>query len=208
MLQLVNRLKSDEALMLAYQRGDTRAFESLYHRHKDGLFTFLYRSCGRPAIVEELAQEAWAAVVSGAANFRAESSFKTWLYQIGRNRLTDFWRRRDNQHETLEAAPEPVAAPSGIREHSLETELMHAIGALPLEQRDTLLLQEQGFSLRDIAHITGCGEETVKSRLRYARQTLRTALRETLGEGFGETLNHALSEEHYGEWGAALGDKQ
>ena len=32
MLPLINRLKSDDALMLAYQRGDTAAFESLYHR--------------------------------------------------------------------------------------------------------------------------------------------------------------------------------
>lgn len=41
MLTLINRLRSDEALMLAYQRGDEAAFECLYHRHKDGLFAFL-----------------------------------------------------------------------------------------------------------------------------------------------------------------------
>ena len=176
---LFNRLKSDEALMQAYQRGDTGAFDSLYHRHKDGLFTFLYRSCPRPAVVEELAQEAWAGVVRGAPEYRPEAAFRTWLYQIGRNRLADYWRRRDNHHTGLDGAPEP-AAHNGGEARELEDRLMAAIGALPPEQRDALLLQEQGFSLRDIAAITGDGEETIKSRLRYARGQLRKQLGEDL----------------------------
>ena len=53
---------------------------------------------------------------------------------------------------------------------------MSAIARLPQEQRDALLLQEQGFSQRDIAEITGAVEETVKSRLRYARKQLREQL--------------------------------
>ena len=177
MRSLIYRLRNDEALMQAYQRGDTDAFECLYHRHKDGLYAFLYRSYPRLAVVEELAQEAWLGVVNGAANYRPEASFKTWLYQIGHNRLVDFWRRRDNQHGSLEDLPEPAAKTDGDSRQALERRLLAAIGELPAAQRDALLLQEQGFSLRDIAQITGDGEETIKSRLRYAR----TQLRERLG---------------------------
>ena len=53
---------------------------------------------------------------------------------------------------------------------------MSAIGELPREQKDALLLREQGFGLADISEITGAGEETVKSRLRYARKQLKAAL--------------------------------
>lgn len=176
MLALINRLKSDEALMLAYQRGDTGAFECLYRRHKDGLFAFLYRSCPRLAVVEELAQDAWLAVVNSAPGYRPEARFKTWLYQIARNRLVDFWRRRDNTHGPLDTAPEPLADNSGAARQELQQCLMTAIGELPHEQRDAILLQEQGFSLREIAEISGDGEETIKSRLRYARKQLRQAL--------------------------------
>ena len=177
MLTLINRLKSDEALMLAYQRGDTPAFESLYHRHKDGLFTFLYRSCPRHAVVEELAQDTWTGVINSAQRYRSEARFKTWLYQIAHNRLVDFWRRRDNRHTGLEDIAEPAAEPvnTGARQE-LTKQLMAAIGELPGEQRDALLLQEQGFSQREIADITRCGEQTVKSRLRYARKQLRQQL--------------------------------
>ena len=180
MLTLINRFKSDEALMLAYQRGDTDAFECLYHRHKDALFAFLYRSCPRPAVVEELAQEAWTGVIQGAPQYESRGHFKTWLYQMGHNRLVDFWRRRDNQHGDLENIPEPVAATHVETALDLQGQLMQAIGELPVDQRNTVLLREQGFSLREVADITGTGEETVKSRLRYARKQLRSQLGEEL----------------------------
>ena len=176
MFTLINRLKSDEALMLAYQRGDTAAFDSLYHRHKDGLFAFLYRSCARRAVVEELAQDAWMAVINSAPGYRTEARFKTWLYQIAHNRLVDFWRRRDNQHPGLENVPEPATETNPEAADELTGQLMSAIGQLPNEQRDALLLREQGFSQREIASITRCPEETVKSRLRYARAQLRRQL--------------------------------
>ncbi len=177
MMQVLNRLKSDESLMLAYQQGDAGAFESLYRRHKDALFAFLFRSCPRPAIVEELAQETWMAVVKAAQRYQPEALFRTWLYQIAHNRLVDFWRRPDNRHSDLESAPEDaVAVETSAAKADLQQRLMDAIGKLPREQRDALLLQEQGFSQREIAEITGAGEETVKSRLRYARKQLREQL--------------------------------
>jgi RNA polymerase sigma-70 factor (ECF subfamily) len=180
MLTLIHRLRSDDALMLAYQRGDTDAFECLYHRHKDGLFAFLYRSCPRLAVVEELAQEAWAGVIQGAPRYESRGHFKTWLYQMGHNRLVDFWRRRDNQHTNLESTPEPLATTEHEAASDLQEQVMNAIGKLPVDQRNTVLLREQGFSMREIADITHIGEETVKSRLRYARKQLREQLGETL----------------------------
>jgi RNA polymerase sigma-70 factor (ECF subfamily) len=174
MLQVLNRFRSDEALMQAYRRGDTGAFELLYHRHKDGLFSFLYRACPRPAVVEELAQDTWMAVINAAPDYTPEAAFKTWLYRIAHNRQADYWRRRDNQHGNLDEVPEPVARNDGHDDR--QARLMRAIGHLPPEQRDALLLQQQGFSLADIAIISGAAEETIKSRLRYGRNQLRQQL--------------------------------
>jgi RNA polymerase sigma-70 factor (ECF subfamily) len=173
MLPFLNKLRSDEALMQAYQHGDTDAFERLYLRHKDGLFAFLYRSCSQQALVEELAQEAWIAVVDAAANYQPTASFKTWLYRIGRNKLADHWRREQSRKEAEDV---PMELESNDNNDDLEQTLMRAIGELPGEQRDALLLQQQGFSLSDIAQITDAAEETVKSRLRYARNQLREQL--------------------------------
>lgn len=177
MLPLLNRLKSDESLMLAYQRGDAGAFDYLYHRHKDALFAFLFRSCGRPAIVEELAQETWMAVVKAAQRYKPNARFRTWLYQIAHNRMVDFWRRPDNRHGGLDSSQEQAVHPGeDVSRSELHQRLMTAIGKLPVEQRDALLLQEQGFSIKDIEEITGVSVDTVKSRLRYARKQLREHL--------------------------------
>ncbi len=62
----LDRIKSDESLMRAYQAGDSKAFEALYLRHKDGLYAYLYRSCPRLAVVEEVAQDSWLAVIDSA----------------------------------------------------------------------------------------------------------------------------------------------
>lgn len=188
MLTLIHRLRSDEALMLAYQRGDANAFECLYHRHKDGLFAFLYQHCGRLAVAEELAQEAWMAVIKAAPQYQAQGYFKTWLYQIGHNRLVDFWRRKDNQHANLDAIPEQPAEETQGLDDETQQRLMTAIGELPGDQRDALLLREQGFTLAEIATITSSGEETIKSRLRYARKQLREKLSDA----------HELPEERIG----------
>ncbi|MCR9106793.1 MAG: sigma-70 family RNA polymerase sigma factor [Gammaproteobacteria bacterium] len=184
---LRHRLRSDEALMLAYRKGDVSAFECLYARHKDELFSFIYRSGGHGAAIEEVAQEAWEAVVRSATRYVPSASFRTWLYQIARQRLADYWRRRDNRHALLSDQDIPEAADSSAEpaaEHdnfsAIEARVMRAIGTLPLEQRDALLLKEQGFSLAEIADITGDGQETVKSRLRYARAQLREQLGDEL----------------------------
>jgi RNA polymerase sigma factor (sigma-70 family) len=165
--------------MLSYQAGDTRAFESLYRRHKDGLFAFLYRGCPRQAIVEELAQDTWMAVIDTVERYSPKAKFRTWLYQIAHNRSVDFWRRRDNKHASLEDAPEIPEykeQATDLGRHVLRQQLSDAVASLPEEQRTALLLQEQGFSNEEISEITHCGTETVKSRLRYARNQLRNRL--------------------------------
>ncbi len=180
MLQLIHRLRSDEALMRAYQCGDADAFECLYRRHKDALFAYLYRSCQRRHVVEELAQDTWTAVINRAPQYRPDASFKTWLYRIASHRMADFWRRRDNHHSSLGPEDELVVTPTQVESEQLSSQLWQAIARLPQDQRDALLLQEQGFSLREITSITGAGDETVKSRLRYARGQLREQLGDLL----------------------------
>ena len=52
----------------------------------------------------------------------------------------------------------------------------YELGALPFEQREAFCLQQEGFGLQEIADITHSKIETVKSRLRYAKTTLRNNL--------------------------------
>lgn len=160
--------------MLAYKRGDVSAFDILYQRHKDSLFSFLYHRFQRDSVVEELAQETWMAVVNRASHYQSTAQFRTWLFQIARNRMADFWRRKDNHHSGLDQIAEPSVNGNDVLPPDLD--ILDAIGRLPEDQQDTLLLHHQGFSHREIADLMDTLEETVKSRLRYGRKRLREAL--------------------------------
>ena len=195
---MLNRLKGDESLMLAYQQGDSSAFESLYKRHKDGLFAFLYRSCWQEAVVEELAQDAWMSVINKAGTYQPTAKFKTYLYQIAHNKLVDHWRRSKNfSRVALEeadlASNDTSVEDQRIAEQRLQS-LGQAIHKLPGEQRDVFLLREEGFSQEQIAQIVGVGKETVKSRLRYASNHLRTMLEESI-QGMGDPASAKGAEQ-------------
>src|SRR6185312_11003462 len=173
----------DEQLMLSYARGEARAFEALYTRHKGALYRFVLRSTKTAGEAEELAQEIWMRVIGARGSYEPRARFTTWLFSIAHNRLVDHWRARglslvsldDPDHE----APEPAAGPEAEPERQLEAaeaarRLAAAIAALPLAQREAFLLhQEGGLSAAEIARATGSDEEAAKSRLRYAMKKVR-----------------------------------
>ena len=180
----------DEDLMLAYAAGDAAAFETLYTRHKGGVFRYMLRQCANAGIAEELFQDVWMSVLRARASYVASAKFTTWLYRIAHNRLIDHWRTVA-QVELVTAGvddedEEPLAAIAAARDDEPEARasvreiagrLHAACAALPALQREAFLLhQEGGLELAEIAELTGAGVETVKSRIRYAVAKLRLEL--------------------------------
>lgn len=167
---------SDEVLLQAYGNGDAAAFDSLYLRHKKGLYNFILRSLAQTAAAEEIAQDVWMAVIDNSNRFEpGKAKFRTWLYKIASNKVADFYRRKINQpSDQLDTSDEQFEASQlAVEDHVLLQQLLKALAELPDEQRLTFVLQQEGFSHREIAEITGVGGETVKSRLRYAKSTTR-----------------------------------
>lgn len=173
--KLKQLLYSDASLLRKFASGDASAFDMLYHRHKDALFHFLYCSQPNTSVVEEITQESWIIVIEQAAKYEPRAAFRTWLFTIARNRLIDHQRRRANSAPRADESVLQLRSTNELsaEDQTLLRELINALDKLPREQRDTFLLQQQGFSHREIADITGVGTETVKSRLRYARNTTR-----------------------------------
>jgi len=173
------------SLLRAYAGGDTSAFEVLYKRHKDGLFNFIYRSVARQAVAEEIAQEVWLSLIKASATYKpGAATFRTWLYSIARNKIVDFFRRAANHHYSSDLVDEPPAdkhqllhaTASDVEQNLLVNQLFKALEQLPEEQREAFILQQEGFTAKEIADITGASKEAVKSRLRYAKTTTRARL--------------------------------
>jgi RNA polymerase sigma-70 factor (ECF subfamily) len=184
---------ADEDLMLRYAAGEVAAFETLYQRHKGGVFRYLLRH-GASNASEELAQDVWASLIRVRAQYQATAKFTTYLYRLAHNRLIDFyraegraeWVSRDADGDTEDF----VASLPGLRTDQPEVQLESkniaeriraAITALPPAQREAFLLQQEaGLSVAEIAEATAVPEETAKSRLRYAINKLRAQLEDLL----------------------------
>lgn len=181
-----NAEPGDADLLRRYRAGDAAAFTQLYERHRLGLFRFLLGLCGDQAIAEEVFQETWMSLIRSESQQReAAVLFKTWLYQIARNRLIDHWRKQGKRLQREEVFDEqlhdqPMDEPDPERQLSLsqdQARIQAALADLPVEQREVFLLRAHGdLELHEIAELTRTPAETVKSRLRYALQKMRRLL--------------------------------
>lgn len=179
---------SDEDLMLRYRRGDARAFEALYRRHKGPLYRYFLRMVRPSAVAEELFQDVWTNVIRVRRQYEARAKFATWLYRIAHNRLIDHYRRvaadvplsyRDDPDDVLDAMPDAeFREPANeLERRRLAQRIVALVTELPEAQREIFLLREEGgLSLEQITAATGVPLETAKSRLRYALAKLRRAL--------------------------------
>jgi RNA polymerase sigma-70 factor (ECF subfamily) len=184
---------SDEALMLAYAAGDVAAFETLYARHKGGVYRYFLRSVREGGLADELFQDVWSNLIKARANYAVEAKFSTWLYRLAHNRLIDHYRRAqvvqfvaleaedDTDGPGLMPASDTPGPEAQAASRQAAAQLRRLVQALPPVQREAFLLQaEGGLSLEAIAEATGTGRETVKSRLRYALDKLRAGMKDHL----------------------------
>ena len=176
---------ADEQLIASYLRGDTGAFDRLYRRHDRKTFAFV-RQMLHPtdrATVEDLHQEGWLAVATKAGSFApAKARFSTWLYTVLRNRVLDHLRSDHARSDGADADPDELASTAAGPERALAAKRLveaveHGLLALPIEQREAFVLfTVVELSLAEIADVTQAHPETAKTRLRYARDTLRSRL--------------------------------
>jgi RNA polymerase sigma-70 factor (ECF subfamily) len=181
----------DEQLMLRYRDGDSRAFEVLYRRHKDGLFSFIYRQCFNTAVAAELAHDVWTNLIRARNRYQPTAKFTTYLYNLARHRLIDH-HRQDARCRTFLAAGEPLPdagcladkCDPGPEQRTFSRAQIERVSQqlnhLPAPQREAFLLFAEGMGVPEIAEITDAPQETARSRLRYALAKLRTALGDDL----------------------------
>ncbi len=176
---------SDEELVLAFQGGDSQAFDVLVARWDRKIQGAIYRVVGSDEDARDLAQEAFLKAYRVLGSFRHEARFSSWLYQIALNLCRDrLRRRRGKTFVSLDEAGESERAksPDPSAHELLETQDMARLVAreiedLASEQREVIVLKEyQGLTFAEIAEILGVPLSTVKTRLYRGLTQLRRGL--------------------------------
>ncbi len=179
-----NQADTTEAdLILRCQQGDAVSFRLLYQRYQQRVRSTLYQLCDSE-MLDDLVQEVFLKVWKGLPQLRQASYFSTWLYRITWNVATD--RRRQFAHypvmtsdssTNLNATPSrPQDTPDLMRLHYQDL-VQRGLQALSLEHRAVLVLHDlEDLPQKEVAKILKLPLGTVKSRLFYARQQIRTFL--------------------------------
>ena len=149
-----------------------------WQAHRDRLYRFILRRVCDEAVAEDIVQEVLVKAYAKQGTLKEPSKLQTWLYQITRNAIIDYFR--------LQKPSEPV--PEGlIHEGTREEEnrarlelarcLMPLLEALPESYRQALRLTEfEGATQREAASRLGLSLSGAKSRVQRARKMLRGVL--------------------------------
>ena len=181
---------ADEILVGRAQGGDSRAFDELVRRYREKVYRLSFKILRHEGDAAEALQDAFLSAFRGLKNFKAESTFSTWLYRIATNASLMKYRKRRDDHVSLEqsqsrnADAEALEVPDWstqpvdeLLNAELRVVMQDARDRLPEELRTVFVLRdEEGLSNADVAETLDLSVAAVKSRLHRARLSLRDRL--------------------------------
>jgi RNA polymerase sigma-70 factor (ECF subfamily) len=168
---------TDSSLLTAARRGDEAAFLDLYHRYRTPLFRFAWRLTGSTAAAEDVTQECFLAILSGASFDSRQGALRPYLFGITRNLALKKLHISQREAEEMEDAGSDLDPLGDLLAAERSQAVARAIAALPPLQREALILFEyEDLSLEEIAVVSEIEIGAVKARLHRAREALRKHL--------------------------------
>mgnify|MGYP000149114042 CR=1 FL=1 len=173
-----NPTTSPEKLLANYiSTGKNKYLSLLVEQFNLSIYHYLLSQSNKE-LAEDVVQTTWLKVMKSHSasqqQSKPQSNVKSWLFTIARNTLIDEFRRQQKWQSQLldENKMLTVNLEKSLQEADRLTQFNAALGQLPFLQREAFIFQQEGFSLNEIAELTNDSFETVKSRLRYARNNL------------------------------------
>lgn len=174
--------KSDEELMVLVQNQDHQAFSILYNRYANRLNAFFYRMLwADPEMAEDYVHDLFSKIINKPESFDPQYMVKPWLFRIASNMCKNAYRKRDfeeayRQHHGREE-PFTVTEDLEIDEVILTDQVHELLDQMEEDRKMIFLLRyQQELPIETIASMLDMSTGTVKSRLFYTREKLRTSL--------------------------------
>jgi RNA polymerase sigma-70 factor, ECF subfamily len=183
----------ERELIVRAGQGDMGAFREIYVRASGYVYTLAYRVVNTKHDAEEVTQDVFLRLHKSLGSFKFESSFKTWLYRIAVNAAINHAKKRNRvtTHEVEEVYEDPATvtqpeAGKGLEAADTEKKLKLMLDQLNPDQRACIVLREiEEMDYQGIATSLGININTVRSRLKRARETL-------MALGRKEVANHGM----------------
>lgn len=179
-------MKTDRELIRSYLRGDERAFEAFYARHRRSLFVYLLSIVGDREAADELLQETFFAFLRQVERLDRCDDLRPYLFRTARSRAYDHLRHERRGNQALEKRRIEILRrqeeTDPFRRSQDREEIESLLQRLPDEQREVIVLRGLlGLTFPEIARLSGIPENTAVSRYRYGMEKLRGAPVRMLG---------------------------
>jgi RNA polymerase sigma-70 factor (ECF subfamily) len=176
--------ETDQALLDAILRGEKRAMNALFARHKVRVYRFILRMTKSPALAEDLISEVFLEVWRRAGTFEGRSRVSTWILSIARFKALGALRqlpREESNDEVMAQIEDPADDPETRLEKSDRAGRLRAcLTRLAPEHRELIdLVYYHEKSIAEVSEIVGIPQGTVKTRMFAARKKLAQFLSET-----------------------------
>lgn len=182
----------DDATLIRWATGgDRRAFELLYRRHVDFVWSRLTRLIGPDPEREDLTQQLFLEVFRHLSRYRGEASFRTYLGRVAVNIACDHLGRRRRRPQAisadiLETLIAPEASPEARVEQRQRLQLTWSVldGIKPKKRVAFILRAVEGMSLEEVSGLVGASVATVAKRVKHAEnEIVRLLARRSRDEG-------------------------
>ncbi len=175
-----------ENIIIEASEGNVESFEDIYKAYSDFVYNVAFRVVNNADAAQEITQEVFIAVYRKLKSFKFKSSFKTWIYRITTNSAINFAKKRSkeqsriveyNDKSEFNMTLDPVS--DKFEEEQHEKTLSSLLKALNPDQRACVVLRNiEGLSYQEISESLNININTVRSRLKRAREKLITLRKE------------------------------
>jgi RNA polymerase sigma-70 factor (ECF subfamily) len=173
---------TDETLIARIAHGDKLAMKVLFVRHHVRVYRFVLRLVRNESVAEDLIADVFLDVWRQASKFEARSQVSTWMLAIARFKALSWLRKRSEEglDEDKAAAIEDTGdTPEVAMQKKDRSEILRkCLTRLSPEHREIIdLVYYHEKSVEEVAQIVGIPENTVKTRMFYARKRLSELLK-------------------------------
>ena len=181
MMAAVYRDYTDEALVPLVHKGSGSAFDELYSRYGQKMYSYFFRMLWKNReLAEDFTQDLFVKVIKHAEDFDADKNFSTWLYSIANNMCKNEYRKKEVRTHHLQAV-KPARSVDAVNPDMRKfREAVHnCTNELTEEKKALYILRfQENLSVPDISKILNIAEGTIKSRIFYLMKEMKHKLKE------------------------------
>lgn len=171
--------ETDQVLLQNIQQGNKGAFDILYARYSQRVFSYFFRMLWKnKELAEDLTQELFLKIWKHAAGFDIQKNFSTWMYSIANNMCKNEYRKAAsvNKHvPTLQIEPSMPAVNPDIKK--FREAVQECTNALTEDKKTLYLLRfQENLTVPEISQILNIPEGTIKSRIFYLLKEMKEKL--------------------------------